>query len=104
MVLTPRGVVGAIPYLIALAIIARAVGRARRGGHGITAVALLAMHFLGAMSGNPISSKMFWLVLAYAVAAEAEIVPVAVARVSRGFAPPPPHPYPQPFPQHVARV
>ena len=43
------------------------------------------MNFLGAMSGNPISSKMFWLVLAYAVAAEAEIIPVVQPRASRAF-------------------
>lgn len=86
-VLTTTGLVGAVPYFIALALIVRAGWRARRGGHGITAVALLAMHFLGAMSGNPITSKMFWLVLAYAVAAEAEIVPVVPPRASRAFPP-----------------
>jgi O-antigen ligase len=73
--LTTTGILGTIPFLMALGLIVRGAWRARHGPHGITPVALLAVHALGAMSGNPISTKLFWLVLAYAVAAAgAEVV------------------------------
>jgi O-antigen ligase len=73
-VLTTTGIIGAIPFFIALGLMVRAGWRARHGPHGITPIALLAASALGAMSGNPITSKLFWLVLAYSVAAAVPIV------------------------------
>jgi len=73
-VLTTTGIVGAVPFFIAMALIVRAGWRARLGLHGVTPIALLVLHGVGAMSGNPITVKLFWLTLAYAVAAAVPIV------------------------------
>ena len=73
-VLTTTGVVGAVPFFIAMALIVRAGWRARLGLHGVTPIALLVLHGVGAMSGNPITVKLFWLTMAYAVAAAVPIV------------------------------
>jgi len=67
--LTAEGALGALPFLVALALCVAAAWRARRGEHGMLATALLLEQLAGAISGNPISSKMFWLVLAYGLAA-----------------------------------
>jgi O-antigen ligase len=73
-VLTTTGVVGAVPFFMAMALIVRAGWRARLGVHGITPVALLVLAGAGAMSGNPITNKLFWLTMAFAVAAAVPIV------------------------------
>jgi len=73
-VLTTTGIVGAIPFFIALGLMTWAGWRARHGPHGITPTALLVFSVLGAMSGNPITNKQFWFILAYAVAAAVPIV------------------------------
>jgi hypothetical protein len=59
---------------MAMALIVRAAWRARLGLHGVTPIALLVLNGVGAMSGNPITVKLFWLTLAYAVAAAVPIV------------------------------
>jgi O-antigen ligase len=73
-VLTTTGIVGAVPFFMALALIVRAAWRARHGLHGITPIALLVLAGAGAMSGNPITNKLFWLTMAYAVAAAVPLV------------------------------
>jgi O-antigen ligase len=73
-VLTTTGIMGAIPFFIALGLMVRAGWQARHGPHGITPIALLVFQGLGAMSGNPITNKQFWFVLAFAVAAAVPIV------------------------------
>jgi len=77
-VLTTTGILGAIPFFIALGIVVRLGWLGRRGPHGNTALALLAMHLVGAMSGNPFASKLFWLVCGYAAATGAGEAPAAV--------------------------
>lgn len=67
--LTTSGILGTIPFFMAMALITLAAWRARLGPHGITPMALWLMSAIGAMSGNPITNKLFWLVAAYAVAA-----------------------------------
>jgi O-antigen ligase len=73
-VLTTTGIVGAVPFFMALALIVRAAWRARHGLHGITPIALLVLAGAGAMSGNPITNTLFWLTMAYAVAAAVPLV------------------------------
>jgi O-antigen ligase len=73
-VLTTTGIVGAIPFFIALGLMVGAGWRARHGPHGITPMALLVFSVLGAMSGNPITNKQFWFILGFAVAAAVPIV------------------------------
>ena len=72
-VLTTTGIVGAVPFFMAIALIVRAGWRGRLGIHGITPMALLVMNGVGAMSGNPITIKLFWLTMAYAVASAVPI-------------------------------
>lgn len=73
-VLTTAGIVGAIPFFTAMALMIAAAWRARLGLHGITPMALMVFNCVGAMSGNPITVKLFWLSMAYAVAAAVPIV------------------------------
>src|ERR1041384_332054 len=56
-VLTPTGMVGAVPFFMAMPLIVRAAWRARLGLHGVTPIALLVLNGVGAMSGNPIRSE-----------------------------------------------
>jgi O-antigen ligase len=70
-VLTSAGVLGTIPFLVAVGLGALAALRARRRLHGILPAALLMVIFAANMSGNRIANKVFWLVCAYAVAAAA---------------------------------
>jgi len=86
-VLTTTGIIGAIPFFIALGLMVRAGWRARHGPHGITPMALLVFSVLGAMSGNPITSKQFWFILAFAVGAA---VPIVLERRAPAPAPLPP--------------
>ena len=72
--LTTAGILGTVPFFIAMALIVRAAWRARLGPHGITPLVLLVLNFAGAMSGNPMLMRLFWLALAYAVAAAVPIV------------------------------
>jgi len=85
--LTASGVLGTIPFLIGLWLCARAAWQARRGPHGTLPLALLVALLASNMSGNRIGAKLFWLVLAYPVAAvaatRARAEPRPSIRVSR---------------------
>jgi O-antigen ligase len=66
--LTASGLVGAVPFLIGAWLSARNAWRARIGKHGVLPLALLATLFMANMSGDWLTSKLLWLVLAYAFA------------------------------------
>jgi O-antigen ligase len=68
-VLSATGVVGLIPFLIAVALCTLAAWRARQGHHGILPAAVLVVVLVANMSGNRIANKIFWIACAYAVAA-----------------------------------
>lgn len=68
-VLTAAGVLGTVPFLVAVGLSTLAAWRARRHLHGILPMALVAVVLSANMSGNRITNKVFWLVFAYAVAA-----------------------------------
>ena len=67
-VLTANGAVGALPFLLGIALSGLAAWQARRRAHGALALALFACVMLSNMSGNWIASKLLWLMLAYALA------------------------------------
>jgi O-antigen ligase len=67
-VLTATGVVAAVPFFAALALCGLAALRARRGPMLLLPLALLASLLTSNMSGNWIASKLFWVVLALALA------------------------------------
>ena len=81
-VLTATGVVGAIPFFTGLGLCVLGAWRARRGAHGYVPLALCVSLLMANMSGNLIASLLFWLVLAYAAAAQLR------EREATGLAPP----------------
>jgi O-antigen ligase len=69
-VLTNSGLVGGVVFTVALLLCLVAAWRARSSPEGILPLALAACVFMGNMSGNWMSSKLIWVLLAYAVASE----------------------------------
>jgi O-antigen ligase len=79
--MTAEGLIGAIPFLIGLAACTHSAWQARRGPHGLLPFALIATLLTSNVSGNRVAAKVFWFVLAYAVArgAVAATTPLALA-------------------------
>jgi O-antigen ligase len=75
------GAVGAIPFLVGLALVIRHALRARRGPAGVLPLALLASVLTGTLSGTWIVSKVLWLSFAVAIAAD-RIASVPRARLA----------------------
>jgi O-antigen ligase len=73
--LTATGVLGTVPFLVGLAVVARAAWRARRGPQGMLPAAFVGALLVGNLSGNFLGFNDYWLVLASACAA----VPAAPA-------------------------
>lgn len=69
--MSSTGILGTIPFLIGYALCIRSAWRARRGSLGILPLALLAVTFMGCMSGTWIASKILWMTYAIALAAGA---------------------------------
>jgi O-antigen ligase len=67
-VLTATGVLGATPFLIALWLCCASAWKARHGMEGILPTAQLAAILVGNLSGNYITLKLQWVLLAYAIA------------------------------------
>jgi O-antigen ligase len=67
--LTETGVLGLVPFAFAIGLSVRGALRARRGPEGVLPLALLATMLALCMSGTWQFRKLFWLVLAYALAA-----------------------------------
>jgi O-antigen ligase len=66
--LTATGLTGAVPFLLGAWLCVRSAWQARRGVHGVLPLALLCSVLISNMSGDWISSKLIWVVLAYALA------------------------------------
>ena len=67
-VLTRTGLLGAIPFFAALWLCLRAAWRARDGFHGVLPLSMLTCVLLGNMTGTDYRLKLFWIVIAYALA------------------------------------
>ena len=67
--LSATGLLGAIPFLIGIALCVRSAWRARHGPYGMLPFALAATTLAGCISGTWIASKILWLSLAIGVAA-----------------------------------
>jgi O-antigen ligase len=67
-VLTATGVLGATPFLIALWLCCASAWKARHGMEGILPTVQLAAILVGNLSGNYITLKLQWVLLAYAIA------------------------------------
>lgn len=96
-VATSTGTLGAIPFLLGVALCGVAAWQARRRAHGALALALFACVGLSNMSGNWIASKLVWLVLAYALASATYAYSAAPVPSRARPAPPRPQPLPAPL-------
>lgn len=67
-VLTATGILGALPYLLALWLCLWYSWKARRGIEGILPVAQMMSLGVGNLTGNYIQLKLQWVILAYAMA------------------------------------
>lgn len=86
-VVTASGLLGTIPFVMALGLCGIGAWRARRGPHGVVPLALLATVMMANVSGNWIASKLLWITLAYALASAG--YPAAVLEAARARAPQP---------------
>jgi O-antigen ligase len=68
------GLLGAIPFLIGFGLCMRAAWTARSGSLGLFPLVWLTTLLVGSMSGTPLRSKLFWLVLMVSLASGASIV------------------------------
>ena len=69
--MTSTGLVGTIPFLIGMALCGFAAWRARRGEQGVLPMAMMALVLVGNLSGNFLVFKLYWVMLAFAVASAA---------------------------------
>ncbi len=83
-IVTAAGILGAVPFLIALWLGVRAAWAARVGPWGILPFTMLAALLTGDMSGNYIALKLHWLVLAFALASGSLVMRRAVRRSHPG--------------------
>ena len=79
-VFTTTGVVGATFFLVGFALCGLAAWRARKGPAGILPLAMFASLFVGNMSGNYLSFKVYWVMMSFAVGS------AALAATRRSFA------------------
>jgi O-antigen ligase len=77
-VLTATGVLGAIPFCIALWLCLWAAWKARRGFEGILPLAQMMALGVGNLTGNYIQFKLQWVLLAYALASWVYLTPKPV--------------------------
>ena len=71
--LTSTGLLGTVPFLIAMALCFRAAWRARRGDFGIIPLSLMGIFLMANISLNQVAHKPFWMFMAFALAAEASL-------------------------------
>jgi O-antigen ligase len=68
--LTSTGLVGAVPFFLAMVLCVRAAWRARDGQYGILPLAIMAVFLVANISLNQVVHKPFWMFMAFALAAE----------------------------------
>jgi O-antigen ligase len=73
-ILNETGVLGAYPFFFALWLCGRAVWRARGSAHGSLPLALLVCMLANNLKGTYLFFKIFWFVLAYAVASGSYVI------------------------------
>lgn len=68
--LTSTGLLGAVPFVIAMLLCVRAAWRARDGHYGVVPLALMGIFVMANVSLNQVAHKPFWFFMAFALAAE----------------------------------
>jgi O-antigen ligase len=76
-VLTEDGLIGGIPYLVGIALCIRAAWRGRRLSYGLVPLSLLVAVLIVNMDVTWQFRKLYWLVLALALASEQPFVPAS---------------------------
>ncbi len=66
--LIETGLLGAVPFFIALGLCAQAAWRNRGGAYGVLPLALLVLMLIANLSGDWLDRKLLWVTLAYALA------------------------------------
>jgi O-antigen ligase len=69
--LTTTGLLGAVPFLVGLALCVASAWRARHGFLGLLPLAVVVSVLMGTVSGTWIEAKILWLALAFGLAAGA---------------------------------
>jgi O-antigen ligase len=72
-VLTEVGIVGSLPFVVALALSLQAARRSVRTRHGLLPLVLLCSVLVASLASTWILRKPFWFFIAYAVAAGSEV-------------------------------
>lgn len=71
--MTSTGLVGTIPFLIGMGLCVLAAWRSRLGEQGVLPMAMMALVLVGNLSGNFLVFKLYWVMLAFAVASFATL-------------------------------
>ena len=85
-VLTESGMVGALPFLVGVALCLRAAWRARGSRYGILPLALLAVFLTGGLTLDLVANKPLWLVLGFALASDPRVPGAGEPDTVRGHA------------------
>jgi O-antigen ligase len=83
-ILIESGLSGAIPFFSGLWLCWHAAWRARRGKQGVLPIAMLGLFLIVNMKGTYLIDKLFWIVLAYALASNH---PINYPRAQKGLPP-----------------
>jgi len=83
--LTEVGLVGTLPFCVAVALAVRGAWRGRKGTQGLVPLALVVAVLTTNLSGTNHGLKWFWVILAYALASETYVRGRSVARSNRRF-------------------
>jgi O-antigen ligase len=68
--LTSTGLLGTVPFLVALALCFRAAWRARDGDYGVIPLSLMSVFLMANVSLNQVAHKPFWFFMAFALATQ----------------------------------
>jgi O-antigen ligase len=68
--LTSTGLLGAVPFILAMLLCLRAAWRARGGQYGILPLAVMTVFVIANLSLNQVVHKPFWMFMAFTLAAE----------------------------------
>ena len=71
--LTSTGLLGTVPFVLALALCFRAAWRARDGDYGVIPLALMAVFLMANVSLNQVAHKPFWFFMAFALATQVRL-------------------------------
>jgi hypothetical protein len=82
-ILIESGLLGAIPFFAGLWLCCCAAWKSRRGRQGILPIAMLGLFLVVNMKGTYLIDKLFWIVLAYALASPNIIAHPRVCRLIR---------------------